>query len=62
MNFEPYLANFEKIESNNRKKSAYEIKLMPRFLNTRSEDLQQIDPKRLFHESPGIRRSALRVI
>ena len=50
MNLEPYLAL---IESNNRKKSAYEIKLTV-------EDLQQVDPKRLFHESPGIRRSALR--
>ena len=46
MNLEPYLAL---IESNSRKKSVYEIKLTV-------EDLQQVDPKRLFHESPAIRR------
>ena len=50
MNLEPYLAL---IESNSRKKSVYEIKLTV-------EDLQQVNPKRLFHDSPAIRRSAVR--
>ena len=41
------------IESNSRKKSAYEIKLTV-------EELQQVDPKSLFHDSLAIRRSAVR--
>ena len=50
MNLEPYLTL---IESNSRKKSAYEIKLTV-------EDLQKVDPKSLFHDSLAIRRSAVR--
>ncbi len=50
MNLDPYL---KLIESNIRKQSAYEIKLTV-------EDLQQIDPKRLFNDILSIRRNAVR--